>query len=180
MTPDPHNTIANSWRLTAAGAAARRPRRGHRRLLAAGYARRVGGGRGGFSLLEVILALGILGGAVAVLGEVSRSAMEHARFARDMTIAELLCETKMAEITSGMTALEAVVDEPMDTTDDPDAVDWLYTIEVEEIDSDTGLSAVRVTVVKDVPTEKHPAQFSLTRWIVDSSGASSETSESVE
>jgi hypothetical protein len=123
--------------------------------------------------LEVILALGILGGAIAVLGEVARNAMENARYARDLTIAELLCETKMAELTSGITALEMVVDEPCDTTDDPDAVDWLYTIEVEPIDTESGLSAVRVTVVKDVPTEKHPAQFSLTRWIVDSTAETS-------
>jgi len=146
-----------------------------RRLLAAGYCH-ARSAPAGFSLLEVILALGILAGAVAALGEVARHAMESARIARDSTIAQLLCESKMAEITAGITLAEPVIDEPFDTTDDPELPDWLYTIEVEPIDTEAGLSVVRVTVVKDVPTEKRPASFALTRWLLDSSAVISSES----
>jgi len=46
----------------------------------------------GFSLLEVILALAIFAGAVAVLGEVARWALRNAEIARDLSRAELFCE----------------------------------------------------------------------------------------
>jgi len=45
----------------------------------------------GFSLLEVILSLAILGGAIAVLGEAARLALRNAEFTRDMARAQLLC-----------------------------------------------------------------------------------------
>lgn len=139
----------------------------------------------GFSLLEVILALAILAGAIAVLTEVSRNALENARIARDVTVAQLLCESKMDEIVAGITAPDPAVDVPFDTTDDPREAAWLYTIEMESIDADTGLSVVRVTVSQDLPVEKRPIQFSITRWIIDSdtstdSGASTSSEEMVE
>lgn len=134
---------------------------------------------GGFSLLEVILALAILAGAIAVLSEVARNALENARIARDITVAQLLCESKLDEITAGITSPEPAVDVPFDTTDDPRVADWLYSIEVESIDAETGLSVVRVTVAQDLPADKRPTQFSLTRWIIDS-GTSTSTEETVE
>jgi general secretion pathway protein I len=134
----------------------------------------------GFSLLEVILALGILAGAVAVLGEVARNAIRSAQQARDLTVAELLCEGKMDEIIAGITPAEAVTDEPFDTTDDATLPDWLYSVEVDSINSDEGLSVVRVTVYKDLPPEQRPPQFSLTRWIIESTSDTSGTDTSGE
>jgi general secretion pathway protein I len=122
--------------------------------------------RDGFSLLEVILALAILAGAIAVLGEVSRNGLNNARIARDVTEAQLLCESKLAEITVGITLPEPVTDVPFETTDDPNQIDWLYSIEVEPLDNQ-GLLMVRVTVVKDLPPEKRPTEFSLVRWVAD-------------
>ena len=136
----------------------RRPRRSR-------AASRPAPGRG-FSLLEVVLALAILAGAVTVLGEVARSGMESARIARDLTAAQLLCESTLAEITAGATLPEPVYGVPYETVTDPAEADWLYSIEVEPVDVD-GLVAVRVTVVQDLPVEKRPVEFSLVRWIVD-------------
>ena len=127
----------------------------------------------GFSLLEVVLALAILGGALAVLGEVTHNAMRSARMARDLTIAQLYCESKMDEVTSGVILPEAVADVPLDTTDDQSLPDWLYSIEVEDIDQAQGLLAVRVTVAKEVPSPQRPPRFSLTRWVVDPSAQTS-------
>ena len=120
----------------------------------------------GFSLLEVILALGILAGAVAVLGEVGRNGLNQARRARDVTVAQLLCESKMAEVTAGITPAETVIATPFETTDDSSQPDWLYSIEVETID-DQGLTAVRVTVAQDLPVRQRPVDVSLTRWIYE-------------
>lgn len=132
----------------------------------------------GFSLLEVILALAILCGAIATLGELSRLGMRSAERARDMTQAQLLCESKLAEITAGLTPAESEQDVPLETTDDETETEWLYSVEVTPLD-DEGLMEVRVTVTKDLPPEKRPVEFPLVRWMVDESVVSSEESESL-
>ena len=137
---------------------------------AAGAAR-----RDGFSLLEIILALAILCGAMTVLGELSRLGMRNAEYARDVTQAQLLCECKLAEITAGLTLPEPAQDvrfEPQDEETEAES-EWLYSVEVNSV-GEEGLVEVRVTVTKDMPAEKRPAQFSLVRWLVDSGAALSE------
>jgi type II secretion system protein I len=138
--------------------------------------------KAGFSLLEVILALAILAGAMAVLGEVSRMAMRNATIARDLAHAQLLCETKLAEIATGITPAESVGKTAFDSTTtvslEPGERPWVYSIETEETD-ETGLISVRVTVTRDVPAEQHPVSFSLVRWLPDPNAtASSESSTS--
>ena len=132
--------------------------------------------KAGFSLLEVILALAILAGAIAVLGEASRLALQNAETARDMAQAQLLCESKLAEILSGITPAEAVDRTVFDTTTtasiNPDEPAWLYSIETEPTDED-GLIAVRVTVMRDLPAAQHPVHFSLVQWIPDPNATTS-------
>lgn len=120
----------------------------------------------GFSLLEVILALAILTGAIVVLGELARVALDSARRARDTTYAQLLCQSKLAEITSGAYHPEAVSGMPLGTTTDPGWSDWLYSIELAPTDQD-GLLIVRVTVEENLPPEKRPVRYSLTQWMID-------------
>jgi len=122
--------------------------------------------RGGFSLLEVILALAILTGAIAVLGELARMGLQNARIARDRTYAQLLCESKLAEITAGITLPEPCPLTPFGTVADPREADWLYSIEVYGVDEE-GLVGVRVRVVQDLEPRKRPVEFALVRWIVD-------------
>jgi type II secretion system protein I len=118
----------------------------------------------GFSLLEVILSLAILGGAIAVLGEAARLAMRNAAFTRDMTRAQLLCESKLAEIMSGITSADSIQRAVIENAAGPGEANWLYSIERTALDEED-LVSVRVTVVRDQPTEKHPVSFSLVRWI---------------
>ena len=125
--------------------------------------------RDGFSLLEVILALAILTGAIAVLGELVRLGARNAADTRAMTQAELLCESKLAQITSGMLLPDSVVAAPFDPADliDPyDPVTWAYSIEVDAVE-EPGIVAVRVTVGQDLPQGHHPVHYSLVRWIAD-------------
>ncbi|MGQ9575076.1 MAG: prepilin-type N-terminal cleavage/methylation domain-containing protein [Thermoguttaceae bacterium] len=123
-------------------------------------------GRRGFSLLEVILALAILTGALAVLGELVRGGLESARIARDTTCALLLCESKMAEITSGMLWPEPAQNVPLSEVIDPTQPAWLYSVEPYQIDQQ-GLIAVRVTVSQDLPPQMNPVSCSLVRWLID-------------
>jgi len=142
-----------------------RPVRGERPRTAARSARRVAVRRG-FSLLEVILALTILAGALAVLGEVARQGMESARIARDLTYAQCICDSLMAELASGLIYPEIVDQAPVDEIADPGQQGWVYSMDVESTEID-GLLAVRITVSQALPPEKRPVQCSLVRWIQD-------------
>ena len=130
-------------------------------------------GRRGFSLLEVILALAILTGALAVLGELARQGIESTRIARDTSRALLLCENKLAEITSGCVFPEKMYDVPCEEAADGSLLGlqtqrppWLYSVELASVDL-PGLVAVRVSVYQDLPPETEPVECSQVRWIVD-------------
>jgi type II secretion system protein I len=120
----------------------------------------------GFSLLEVMLALAILGGAVVVLGEAARFGLENARFARDLSHAQLLCESTMAELAVGSALPEPVEAAFLADGAEPTQPVWLYSVETESTDQQ-GLLGVRVTVFQDLPPAQRPVECSLVRWIVD-------------
>ena len=124
----------------------------------------------GFSLLEVVLALAILTGAIAVLGELVRIGARNAEAARDLTQAQFLCESKLAEIASGLALAE-----PVSTALCPDDPDWLYSVSVDPT-SETGLVAVRVTLTRNLPVQSQPLQFSLVQWMPDPAATTSSSS----
>ncbi len=121
-----------------------------------------------FSILEVILALAILTGAMAILGELGRLGFRNAKAAQDLTKAQMLCESKMAEYTSGITAPQAVSGTPFDTIDqdNSNSTTWVYSVDVQQIDQN-GLDAICVTVSQNIPATQHPISYSITRWITD-------------
>lgn len=133
--------------------------------------------RAGFSLLEVILAMAILAGAIAILGESSRQALRNATVAKDMARAQLLCETKLAEIAAGITPLEPIEGAAFDTITEPGEPAWLYSIETDPTDED-GLISVRLTVTRDLPPEERPIRFSVVRWFSDPSASSNQNTAS--
>ena len=54
--------------------------------------------RSGFSLMEVLLATGILLGSLIVLGQLATVGRKHAHDAETLTTAQLLCQSKLNEI----------------------------------------------------------------------------------
>lgn len=54
--------------------------------------------RGGISLLEVILAIGILGASIAALSSVVMNGAAAATDAKNRSMAQLLCEQQMAQL----------------------------------------------------------------------------------
>lgn len=126
--------------------------------------------RRGLSLLEVILAVAILGGCLAVTGELVRMGVRHAEEARELTRAQLLCESKMEEIAAGVTALESASMVPFET--DPD---WTYTVDVSPLDTQQ-LTLVRVTVQELESDRLYPITFTLSRWILNSTSTDGGTS----
>jgi general secretion pathway protein I len=131
-----------------------------------------------FSLLEVILALAILTGAIAVLGELGHFGFRNAKASQDLTRAELLCESKMAEYTSGITIPQSIQGVPFDTIDQDGTIPWVYSVDMEQVANQEGLIALRVTVSQDIPGSQRPITFSLTHWIVDPSLTSTSSTDS--
>jgi type II secretion system protein I len=130
----------------------------------------------GFSLLEVVLALAILAGAFAALGEVIRLANRNAEQARDETQAELLADSVMAELMSGARLLGNET-AAFDLAAEPP---WVYSIVVEPTEY-VELVAVRVRVTQDTTPELGPASCDLIRWLPNPdylSAAGSETTSS--
>jgi hypothetical protein len=119
----------------------------------------------------VILALTLLAGSVAVLGEISRLALRNASMTRDLSRAQMLCESKMSEVVSGITAASPVEKAPFDPTMEPGVSDdsnWVFSIDTDaSAPGEQGLISVRVTVTRDVPAGQHPVEFSLVRWMPD-------------
>jgi general secretion pathway protein I len=119
--------------------------------------------RRGLSLLEVILAIAILAGAVAALGELIRTGLLNATDARDYTHAEMYAETVMSSIVAGALPVASVSNATLE--DNPN---YSYSIITEEAPSGpTGLLKISVTVARAQTSARKPAQFTLVRWMVD-------------
>jgi type II secretion system protein I len=117
--------------------------------------------RRGFTLLEVILALAIFAGSLAVVGELVRLGARNARDTRDLTQAQLLCESTMAEVAAGMIPAQAVGPTPCESNPD-----WSYSLDVEATNA-ASLLSVRVTLAPTAASTRPGVQFSLVRWLVD-------------
>lgn len=131
----------------------------------------------GISLLEVLISMVLLGGCVAILGEVARLGLRNAQSARELTQAQLLAESIMSQLQMGLRTLENTTEQPITAEEfiDTNAADqesgsseayWLYTIETAYLD-DNALVAVAVTVTKNEPNEENPLSVRLVRWIID-------------
>ncbi len=118
--------------------------------------------RRAMSLLEVILALAILGGALTVLGQLVSAGSRCARAAREMANAQRLCDSMLAEITAGITPAETMEGVMQDENGEP----WVYSIQADS-SSQEGMLALLVTVRKEQAAELVPVSFSLARWMVD-------------
>ncbi len=128
--------------------------------------------RNALSLLEVLLALAILAGSMATIGEMVRHGSDSARRARDESKAQLLCESKLAEITSGAMSLVPVglseFQWELGASGDENSgrSEWLYSVDVAPLEQ-PGLLRMIVTVVQSPDAVRDPVEFTLVRWIVD-------------
>jgi type II secretory pathway pseudopilin PulG len=121
--------------------------------------------------LEVILAIAILGGSIAVIGELVRLGVRNAEEARELTTGQLLCESKLEEIAAGIAPPEAASNVACES--DPR---WTYSVMVTPLDQES-LIEVRVTVQQAESNRLYPLTCTLVRWMLDPSITSSETGE---
>ena len=116
-----------------------------------------------FTLLEIVLALAILAGALAALGEVLSLARQNARVTQEETVGSLLAASVMAELVAGTRESTEVDHAQLPIETQPP---WLHTVEVQATNFD-GLLLVRVTVEQDMPEEQRPVSVTLARWVLD-------------
>ncbi len=114
----------------------------------------------GFSLLEVLMATGILVGSLVVLSELAAIGRHHAEEAQRLTNAQAFCETRLNEILAGIRPAEAAEDQPVEQVPG-----WRCAVTVQRL-SRPGLVKVQVTVKEDSPAER-PREFTLAQWMRD-------------
>jgi type II secretion system protein I len=120
----------------------------------------------GLSLLEVVLALAILGAAGAMLAQSMQVATDAGMQARDQALAELLAESKLSEVIAGAFPPNQNTDwMPIETVVEPGR--WHFKI-VNQPTLTEGMLGVQVWVTDDPQMQKErPIQVMLTRWTID-------------
>jgi prepilin-type N-terminal cleavage/methylation domain-containing protein len=121
--------------------------------------------RPGFSLLEVVLALAILTASIAVLGELVRGGLRNAQLARDLSQAEIICESTIYQVEAGLLPPQAQ-GAPVEG-----APGWFYSIQPESTGAgnQSGMYRLRVTVEQNPDQRTRPTRFSVVRWLRDPS-----------
>jgi len=117
--------------------------------------------RRGFSLLEVLLSLGIFLTAFVALSQLTTNGMRAAVEARLTTKAILRCESKMAEIVAAIEPLEDVADQPFQ-----DDAAWSWSLQTAD-GPHADLKNITVSVKLEGANQLAGTSFSLTRLIRD-------------
>jgi prepilin-type N-terminal cleavage/methylation domain-containing protein len=117
----------------------------------------------GFTLLEIILALAILAGSLAVLGEIMRLGDRSASMTESETQAQILTESLLDELASGARQLSVVNQAVLDPNSNPP---WLYSISVDNTDYQE-LVSVRVAVEQQLEARLQPTRFEIVRWMAN-------------
>ncbi|WP_172991941.1 type IV pilus modification PilV family protein [Lacipirellula parvula] len=113
-----------------------------------------------FTLLEVILALAILGAAMAIFGEVMQLANQNALDAQAETQAQILASSVMDEILAGVIDDSPANRQPLETEGD---VRWVYSVSSGTA-TVSGVYPVIVEVEQDLEARYKPVKFRLVRW----------------
>lgn len=114
-----------------------------------------------FTILEVVIALAILAGSVAVLSEIMSVASRQASAAQAESTAQLLASSAMDEMLSGMTELTNLSRQAIETDT---ATPWVCSVTLGDTTID-GILSIEVLVEQDLEKHFHPVKFRLLRWI---------------
>jgi type II secretory pathway pseudopilin PulG len=125
--------------------------------------------RTAISLLEVVLALAILGVASAYLAQSMQLAAQNAIRAQRLTQAELVMESVMNQVIAGVIPAQSVTWAPYTTTSANG--NWNYMINVAQAEMQ-GMIGVQVAVQESRAsgaTDSQVPDLVATRWIIDPS-----------
>ena len=115
----------------------------------------------GFTLLEVILALVILSGSIALLGEAMRLGSRAATDAARETRAQVLAASVLDQLLAGALEMQEVDQEPLETDQQPS---WHYSVAFLPCETEE-LRCVEVVVEQEAEPGQAAPRFRLVRWM---------------
>ncbi len=127
----------------------------------------------GFTLLEVILAIGILAAALAVVGEVTHLSFLNAEAAAMEGDALLIGESVMAQVVAGLIAPAELPATPWNS--EPEEPTWQYSISVSPTEMED-LLVVTVQVEQIASEDGAAIAVELVNWIADPASLDSASS----
>jgi type II secretion system protein I len=113
------------------------------------------------TLMEVILAIAILGGSLAVLGELIRVGARASSKAQKLATAQLLADSLTAQVCAS-----CETPTPTEGAEEFGGYTWAYTLDVQQVEQQ-GLLAIMVTVRENIDPTLQPITYSLVRWMID-------------
>ncbi|TWU19771.1 type II secretion system protein [Allorhodopirellula heiligendammensis] len=123
--------------------------------------------RSGFSLLEMLLALAILGGSLGILSTIAMKGADAAREAEHLAQARLIAQSQLAMILASNIHPAAVPPTPVAPVDSESTTPFQYQVDV-AMAPIQGMLAIRITVRALDPNGGMPiATYSITRWMID-------------
>jgi len=123
--------------------------------------------RRGISLLEVVLALSILAMSAAILAQVTRTATDNGLLAHRISTAQILAESKMAEVVTGAIPLQGGTGWTEITDTVPSGI-WYYQVET-TVAARQDMIGVRLAITDEVGMQDNAELFYLVRWMIDPS-----------
>lgn len=123
--------------------------------------------RKGISLLEVVLSLAILAMSAGILAQISWTATDNGLIAHRLATAQILAESKMAEIVTGAIPLQGAVGwTPI--TDIVPSGNWYYQVQtVTAVRPD--MVGVRLSITDEAGMTENREMFFIVRWMIDPS-----------
>jgi prepilin-type N-terminal cleavage/methylation domain-containing protein len=121
----------------------------------------------GLSLLEVMLALSILGVSTAILAQILQIGTDNGLRARRITQAQMLCESKMNEVVLGSVSTQTTSWTPI--TIGVANSDWFFLVETIAAEQPSLIGVVVSVSDSQAISENRPPLARLVQWIIDPS-----------
>jgi len=124
-----------------------------------------GANRHGISLLEVVLSLAILAMSAAILAQISWTATDNGLIANRLATAQILAESKMAEIVTGAIPLQGAVGWTPITDVVPNG-SWYYQVQTVTA-TRPNMVGVRLSITDEAGVTDNREMFFVVRWMID-------------
>lgn len=123
--------------------------------------------RSGFSLLEMLLALAILGGSLGILSTIAMQGADAAREAECMVQARLIAQSQLAVILASDQHPATLPATPVAPVDSESTTSFEYQVDV-AMTPMQGMLGIRITVRALNANGGPPvATYVITRWMID-------------
>jgi general secretion pathway protein I len=133
----------------------------HRRILSFTQSRR----RSGLSLLEVVLALTILAMSAGILASITRNAVDNGLMGHRLATAQILAESKMAEVVTGAIPIQGGTGWTMITDPVPGGT-WYYQVET-TVAGIPDMVGIRLAITDEIALAENAELFYVARWMID-------------